>query len=498
MNGKKKTTKTTQKKKTIVTPIKKTCDPDDLLPMTDECILKVLQYLSILDLFRLSVISSRLKKLVCENVLNERLIDFDECLDIGYDKVFAMFGKFMVNIKIGEKHVQNSEPNQSKFDEILHQIGKHCQSDGLLKHVEFQFSNATTVISEAVVKDVLPLMRNIESFAMNEPTNVNSDCHFQLGAHNVINFSINKFIDVVLMNASKIKSIKLANFRVSGGWLLSDHMKNVETLSFTNCNLEKNPGLIAFMQKKPALNSFTWRNSSVDRVNDPTNFVLSLAGNNVPDLQVLDFKCNFGHFENNIYVRSNNTIPIKHQFLVQFLKLKELNIMISCNPQPSVSGINVSHLQTLAQQNSIEKFTISFNEYYHTVQKMEYLQHFTSLKCVKIIHPEIICGDFFHDFLSNLPNLKECRLVSNSTIYIQTATLILQSATKITVLKLEAPIVKISANSYAQLLQIRTQNLCDEPLRLYVDKSQLTCMKQLKKKYKPDVVCLVPFTYKSF
>lgn len=508
--------KKTQKKDVTVESINKPCPPAkppafNFLLLNNQCFLKVFRYLSISDLFALCEIRLHLKELICESVINERLINFDELPDISYDKVFAMFGKYMVKMKIGEKNVQNVELNHSKFDEILLQIQKHCNKDGL-RHVQFECCESTTIISEAVLNDALPFLRNIESFEMNE--SMSSFVNGRLDGHQyILNKSVNTFIDSVLVNALQIKSIKFQHFRVNGSWLALDHMKNIETLSFTSCNFEKNPCLITFMQKMPALISFTWLNSSVDRVNDSANFVLGLVGNNLPNLKVLNFIRNPDCLEKNVYVAEKNRKPINHEFLVQLKNLKELAISFECQTNLPIKifdwGLNIQHLRILADHNCIEKLSFPspinwYSNNNYNLSHFVYLRQFTNLKCVKISkirNYNMANATFYGHFLSNLPNLKELILGKDDAIWPGQLYPFLQSAKKISILKLEAPASKFSTAVYSNILKMRMANLIEEPseepLRVYIDKSPMNeFIEKLKRKYKPNIVSLVPYNYK--
>lgn len=102
---------------------------------------------------------------------------------------------------------------------------------------------------------MLPFLRNIETVVITEDDIDRVDCCALLSCYTcrtrlarlAFDPSINDFIDTIVANAVKFKSI--------------------ETLVLNDCHIREPDGFVAFMEEKPnILKSFSWIHSSVDGI----------------------------------------------------------------------------------------------------------------------------------------------------------------------------------------------------------------------------------------
>lgn len=457
----------------------------DILALNGDCMRKIFDYCSLPDLFNMCIASEELKTTILQNGIRGRVIKFSELADSCHIlDVFKTFGQQMSRINIGEKDIQYKERKYSKFDEILRLISTYCSID-TLKHLNLQYYNKT-VIKKRFLYASIPFFRCIESLTISETDHHGSEeCinYFENNAEN--NPTINDFVERIVGHAINIHTIELHKLKISGRFFYLQHVRNLKTLLLDGCNIRVPEGFLSYIQENPKLKSFTWENSSMcgmdTHISHSSNSVYEFVVNNMPDLEA------FHYYPNEGFINAKNKYDADflfklpdYQLLAKFSQLKVL----------SIPGITVECLNLLAQKNTLETLLTGFSNVIGNSFDLNFLNSFTSLKCIQLFIPIAAnVNSFNKELLTKLPNLTDCQL---DFIHIEDSVIskAVESAKNLSTLKISSRRGLFTIALYSKLLQIRLERgLLEKPLVIYIEKKlQTQFLSRSGQMYRPNVI----------
>lgn len=359
---------------------------------------EVFKYCSCADLYQLCVADNELKKSVLECGISGKIIDFSDLVDFPILDVFKMFGKEMTKIKIAERNVVNKPENLSQFDEILRLVSTYCAMDKL-KYLDLEFVGGTSV-SKRFLYAVLPYLRNIESFVISECDKY-VECRRDRRYQPYKRFSpmefhptINDFIDCIVANALKMKSIDIRNVQFTGTFFYLQHVRNLETLALDGCHISESDGFISLMEQKPNIKSISWIHSYAPRMT--TSLIISkLFVNSVPNL--VSFNYHPGHTNSTDDAFRDPFYYINYSNLIS--KSKQLKVL-------TIDEIDAKIWNTLVQTNSVQELQVRGAIGGTPVN----FSNYTELKCIKVIAHDRYDKITYMEWLPEIPCLTELHL----------------------------------------------------------------------------------------
>lgn len=162
---------------------------------------------------------------------------------------FTNFGQYIHKLDVNEYNLIHDK-FVKKFNRMLDAIIVHLRPGNL---TELSICFGIVNIDRELVQSALPYFSNLKYFCL-------SAC-----GSDEFSRSQEYFLDEVIGNAHKLKSLDVRHLRTAGSWYRFEHLVNLEHLTFIFIDLIKFADFRQFIEKRPALKRMVVSIDSVHR-----------------------------------------------------------------------------------------------------------------------------------------------------------------------------------------------------------------------------------------
>lgn len=415
-----------------------------------DCLEKIFEILSMVELINLCNLCPVVCLAVKERALKKRMINCDDWNRIwNIETIFDELGEWMKCLTIGEHNICPRLCVQSTaFNYFLHILVKHC--------TEHQLTS-------------LSLSFNIEQLDLNLLNAAKPFfTHIQKLHYASIDRSLNsdheRFLEVIINSSENMNTIQLQNTFGKGIWLRTLKMKNVQNIALINSFTFDETNWNFYFRQQPRLKSFAWINETV-----PNQW---LCENVVHNCSHLERFIDIQHSVSDEYLSESFALN-RYNYLADAVNLKCVRVTAYTRSGQDLINLFVA----MAQTNSVQHLSVNFlkNASQHFNYELNRLRiynrypHFTSCRSLDIQNNStcMFWIILMENFLCELINLEELSISSCE----------LMNTVQMTQIALAPPNLKILRLNNAQTCDLFTTlhtigKICRGKMTIYINSEQ--------------------------